>query len=118
MSLILNKAQTIPDSIRISYILFSCNATEHKKHQIQTPTMPQPSVSLLRYENPILVSRVDKKVANVNSPSKSPERVAKKLPPVDDKGRPKTPTTNNNTNTGASGGPQTEDILSAILPPR
>lgn len=69
--------------------------------------MPQPALSLLRYENPILVSRVDNK-SKSNQGSKSPERVATKLPPVDEKGAGK----------AAAGASQTEDILSAILPPR
>lgn len=69
--------------------------------------MPQPSISLLRYENPVLVSRIEnaQKDKTGASTTKSP---SKKLPPVDEKSRPKTPTATS----------PTEDILSAILPPR
>jgi dynein light intermediate chain len=62
--------------------------------------MPQPAFSLIRYENPVLVSKSDPTHAKEDK-----KALTKKLPPVEDKGRPKTPT-------------QTEDILSSILPPR
>jgi len=80
--------------------------------------MIQPAASLVRYDNPVLISRSDgqgisgiKNLSNImknnafdkkfnNQPSG-----AKKLPPVDDKGRLKTPN-------------QTEDVLNSILPPR
>jgi dynein light intermediate chain len=78
--------------------------------------MIQPASSLVRYDNPVLISRSDgqgsgiKNLQNImknkaidkkfNQPSG-----AKKLPPVDDKGRLKTPN-------------QTEDVLNSILPPR
>jgi dynein light intermediate chain len=68
-----------------------------------------PGQSLVRYDNPVLVSRSDSttgaqdKKAVVGADKL--KAGAKKLPPVDDKGRTKTPT-------------QTEDILNSILPPR
>lgn len=84
--------------------------------------------SLVRYDNPVLVSRIDAAAkAALKNPAASSDKKAtgaqqqqqagvtgtatgqpnntKKLPPVDDKGRVKTPT-------------QTEDILNSILPPR
>lgn len=76
-----------------------------------------PGQSLVRYDNPVLVSRTDAKAAALGKPAAGPNAgaeavkkvagntVAKKLPPVDDKGRAKSPT-------------QTEDILNSILPPR
>ncbi len=73
--------------------------------------MIQASASLVRYDNPVLVSRTDAskaaKAANEAKGKSLPPAApgAKKLPPVEDKGRPKTPT-------------QTEDILNSILPPR
>ena len=69
--------------------------------------MIQPSQSLVRYDNPVLVSRTDAaKAANAKVAGDAKKLPAtKKLPPVDDKGRTKTPN-------------QTEDILNSILPPR
>lgn len=72
--------------------------------------MIQTSASLVKYDNPVLVSRTDaaKGAGKVGAPGdakKPPAGAPKKLPPVDDKGRPKTPS-------------QTEDILNSILPPR
>ncbi|KAJ3081957.1 hypothetical protein HK102_002011, partial [Quaeritorhiza haematococci] len=89
--------------------------------------MIQPSYSLVKYDNPVLVSRttdLTKSVVgkagglynagnsggagagmpNMTDGRKPPTMPPKKLPPVDDKGRAKTPT-------------QTEDILNSILPP-
>ncbi len=69
-----------------------------------------PGQSLVRYDNPVLVSRSDaatatKKDAKAVDGKKPPIAGGqKKLPPVDDK-RAKTPS-------------QTEDILNSILPPR
>nr|KAJ3421362.1 hypothetical protein HK105_003753 [Polyrhizophydium stewartii] len=84
----------------------------------------QPSHSLVRYDNPVLVSRTDAAAKGVGgagagagagrpaaagqpSPAEMKKMPGgpKKLPPVDDKGRAKSPT-------------QTEDILNSILPPR
>jgi dynein light intermediate chain len=63
--------------------------------------MIQTSASLVKYDNPVLVSRTDaSKTGRVDS-----KKAPKKLPPVEDKARPKSPT-------------QTEDILNSILPPR
>lgn len=66
-----------------------------------------PGQSLVRYDNPVLVSRSDS-AANAKKDAKGVDAkkstVSKKLPPVDDK-RAKTPS-------------QTEDILNSILPPR
>ncbi|KAI8622553.1 axonemal dynein light chain-domain-containing protein [Chytriomyces sp. MP71] len=84
--------------------------------------MITPSQSLVRYDNPVLVSRTDgnlKSQAVVGGGAGAGEKGGKpplagaggaaggpkKLPPVDDKTRAKTPT-------------QTEDILNSILPPR
>jgi dynein light intermediate chain len=68
--------------------------------------MIQTSASLVKYDNPVLVSRTDAAKGKVGGDAKKPPVGApKKLPPVDDKGRPKTPS-------------QTEDILNSILPPR
>jgi dynein light intermediate chain len=90
--------------------------------------MITPSHSLVRYDNPVLVSRTDAAgkakgagISGANAggiggvtesktrpplgPSGGVAGVKKQLPPVDDKGRAKTPT-------------QTEDILNSILPPR
>ncbi|KAJ3222909.1 Axonemal dynein light intermediate polypeptide 1 [Clydaea vesicula] len=75
--------------------------------------MLQPSQSLVKYDNPVLVSRIDanklntKAGVNPTSDIKNQKlpNANKKLPPVDDKGRAKTPN-------------QTEDILNSILPPR
>lgn len=74
--------------------------------------MIQAAGSLVRYDNPVLVSRTDaSKAAKAANEAKGKSQVpaapgaGKKLPPVEDKGRPKTPT-------------QTEDILNSILPPR
>lgn len=74
--------------------------------------MIQAAGSLVRYDNPVLVSRTDaskaSKAANeAKGKLQAPAApgAGKKLPPVEDKGRPKTPT-------------QTEDILNSILPPR
>lgn len=77
--------------------------------------MIQPSQSLVKYDNPVLVSRTDSKSTKPGPPGAAPgdknaaktsaPNVSKKLPPVDDKGRAKTPN-------------QTEDILNSILPPR
>ncbi|KAJ3030058.1 Axonemal dynein light intermediate polypeptide 1 [Rhizophlyctis rosea] len=85
--------------------------------------MIQPSHSLVKYENPVLVSRTDgaqlqagaatrpgqlKGAPTAGVPGLGDKKLPggpKKLPPVDDKGRAKTPT-------------QTEDILNSILPPR
>ncbi|KAJ3152335.1 Axonemal dynein light intermediate polypeptide 1 [Geranomyces michiganensis] len=89
--------------------------------------MIQPSHSLVKYDNPVLVSRTDGGVggkaplkgAHAGGPGagvgggidgagkRLPPVVGgkKQLPPVDDKSRPKTPS-------------QTEDILNSILPPR
>ncbi|KAH6581630.1 hypothetical protein BASA60_002336 [Batrachochytrium salamandrivorans] len=75
-----------------------------------------PAHSLVRYDNPVLVSRINaigkssnsKSVASGHPSSGDLKRLPggpKKLPPVDDKGRAKSPT-------------QTEDILNSILPPR
>lgn len=78
--------------------------------------MIQPTLSLVKYDNPVLVSRTDG-TKTQPKPGASPATATtgdkgsgnkinvKKLPPVDDKGRVKTPT-------------QTEDILNSILPPR
>lgn len=68
-----------------------------------------PGQSLVRYDNPVLVSRSDgaanaKKESGKGADGKKLSGVPKKLPPVDDK-RAKTPS-------------QTEDILNSILPPR
>lgn len=80
--------------------------------------MIQPAASLIRYDNPVLVSRSDGQgipgikniqniIKNVNIDKKFSNQPSgiKKLPPVDDKGRLKTPN-------------QTEDVLNSILPPR
>ncbi|KAI8912095.1 hypothetical protein PhCBS80983_g06152 [Powellomyces hirtus] len=80
--------------------------------------MIQPSHSLVKYDNPVLVSRTDGGIGGKSSlkggdrgggmldgSKKLPPVGKKQLPPVDDKGRPKTPS-------------QTEDILNSILPPR
>ena len=67
--------------------------------------MIQASASLVKYDNPVLVSRTDAAVKNKAAAAAGPANAAKKLPPVDDKGRPKSPT-------------QTEDILNSILPPK
>ncbi|KAJ3108670.1 Axonemal dynein light intermediate polypeptide 1 [Phlyctochytrium planicorne] len=81
--------------------------------------MIPPSHSLVRYDNPVLVSKTDgnskvpplKGAAGDAGKGGKPPLAggatggAKKLPPVDDKGRTKTPN-------------QTEDILNSILPPR
>ncbi|KAJ2995260.1 Axonemal dynein light intermediate polypeptide 1 [Globomyces sp. JEL0801] len=77
-----------------------------------------PGYSLVRYDNPVLVSRSDAtnpgKVPGKGGAAPNPttdtkkgtvSNGQKKLPPVDDKGRAKTPS-------------QTEDILNSILPPR
>jgi Axonemal dynein light chain len=70
-----------------------------------------PGHSLVRYDNPVLVSKTD--TSAVQAQGKKGEKAdgkkvaGKKLPPVDDKARAKTPT-----------GTQTEDILNSILPPR
>lgn len=69
-----------------------------------------PGQSLVRYDNPVLVSKTDGtpsagKLAKQTDKSDKKLGSQKKLPPVDDKGRTKTPT-------------QTEDILNSILPPR
>lgn len=69
-----------------------------------------PGQSLVRYDNPVLVSRSDgasnskKEGKGATDGKKGAANVPKKLPPVDDK-RAKTPS-------------QTEDILNSILPPR
>jgi dynein light intermediate chain len=68
-----------------------------------------PGQSLVRYDNPVLVSRSDaaanaKKDQKGVAADKTKAATGKKLPPVDDK-RAKTPS-------------QTEDILNSILPPR
>ena len=67
------------------------------------------AASLVKYDNPVLVSRTDAKggagKGAAPGDKKPPVGAPKKLPPVDDKSRPKTPT-------------QTEDILNSILPPR
>ncbi|KAJ3107497.1 Axonemal dynein light intermediate polypeptide 1, partial [Physocladia obscura] len=84
--------------------------------------MITPAQSLVRYDNPVLVSRTDGvnfKTQNVIGSEKSGKPpinatvaatsggAPKKLPPVDDRtARTKTPTS------------QTEDILNSILPPR
>ncbi|KAJ3154785.1 Axonemal dynein light intermediate polypeptide 1 [Geranomyces variabilis] len=91
-----------------------------------TPPERLPSHSLVKYDNPVLVSRTDGGVggktplkgAHAGGPGaggggidgagkRLPPVVGgkKQLPPVDDKSRPKTPS-------------QTEDILNSILPPR
>ncbi len=77
--------------------------------------MIQPSHSLVRYDNPVLVSRTDAKGKPALAPAADKTKALlppsgslnqnKKLPPVEEKGRVKTPT-------------QTEDILNSILPPR
>ncbi|KAJ3090017.1 28 kDa inner dynein arm light chain, axonemal, partial [Phlyctochytrium bullatum] len=80
--------------------------------------MISPTHSLVRYDNPVLVSKTDggnKAGAKGNvggdlgksgkPPLGGQPTGSKKLPPVDDKGRTKTPN-------------QTEDILNSILPPR
>jgi len=80
--------------------------------------MIQPAASLIKYDNPVLVSRTDGQgisgIKNIQSLMKNntldkkfnnqPSGM-KKLPPVDDKCRLKTPN-------------QTEDVLNSILPPR
>merc|ERR1719354_423341 len=59
-----------------------------------------PTQSLLRYDNPVLISRSD----GVSGSKDHKQIPGKKLPPVDDKrAKPQT---------------QTEDILNSILPPR
>lgn len=65
---------------------------------LQPAKMIRPGDSLVKYDNPSLISRTDKN---------SKERVgaAKKLPPVEVKDKNKAAT-------------QTEDILNSILPPR
>ena len=74
-----------------------------------------PAHSLIRYDNPVLISRADGvKSLATKQPigggiaaaelKKLPNGI-KKLPPVDDKNRAKSPS-------------QTEDILNSILPPR
>lgn len=70
-----------------------------------------PGQSLVRYDNPVLVSRSDATGTNkkdlkggADAKKAGSSAVPKKLPPVDDK-RTKTPS-------------QTEDILNSILPPR
>ncbi len=66
--------------------------------------MIQTSASLIKYDNPVLVSRTDaSKTGSVRAADN--KKAPKKLPPVEDKTRPKSPT-------------QTEDILNSILPPR
>ena len=68
--------------------------------------MIQAAASLVKYDNPVLVSKTDASKTGKQDAKKSTVPGApKKLPPVDDKGRPKSPT-------------QTEDILNSILPPR
>ncbi|KAJ3255203.1 Axonemal dynein light intermediate polypeptide 1 [Boothiomyces macroporosus] len=73
-----------------------------------------PGYSLVRYDNPVLVSRSDvvasAKAAGAKAVGGAEQKKglpsgSKKLPPVEDKGRAKTPS-------------QTEDILNSILPPR
>lgn len=59
--------------------------------------------SLVRYDNPVLVSRSDA-ASHSKTDKDAKKATGKKLPPVDDK-RAKTPS-------------QTEDILNSILPPR
>jgi dynein light intermediate chain len=66
--------------------------------------MIQTSASLVKYDNPVLVSRTDASKAGAGKAVDS-KKAPKKLPPVEDKTRPKSPT-------------QTEDILNSILPPR
>lgn len=67
-----------------------------------------PGQSLVRHDNPVLVSRSDavtgKAEKKALSGSEKGKAGIKKLPPVDDKSA-KSPT-------------QTEDILNSILPPR
>ena len=73
---------------------------------LQPAKMVRPGESLVRYDNPALISRTDGTTKGQSkAPGKDQRAGAKKLPPVDDKGKPKTPT-------------QTEDILNSILPPR
>jgi dynein light intermediate chain len=83
--------------------------------------MIPPSQSLVKYDNPVLVSRSDKSPAKlaaqnaalpgVSGTANFNQDITKKLggkpklPPVDDKNRAKSST-------------QTEDILNSILPPR
>ena len=75
--------------------------------------MIQPSHSLVRYDNPVLISRTETSATKAGAKEGGVKKVpgaasspGKKLPPVqDDKARQKTPT-------------QTEDILNSILPPR
>ena len=80
--------------------------------------MIQPAASLIKYDNPVLVSRSDgqgitgiKNIQNLMKNNAIDKKFSnqpsgmKKLPPVDDKGRLKTPN-------------QTEDVLNSILPPR
>lgn len=73
-----------------------------------TSTMT-PGHSLVRYDNPVLVSKSEGNASHLKKGEKQDGKRAgvKKLPPVDDKTRPKSPT-----------GTQTEDILNSILPPR
>ncbi|KAI9105940.1 axonemal dynein light chain-domain-containing protein [Phlyctochytrium arcticum] len=66
--------------------------------------MIQPTHSLVKYDNPVLVSRTDGSKKGADGSKKPLPSGKKTLPPVDDK-RPKTPS-------------QTEDILNSILPPR
>jgi dynein light intermediate chain, axonemal len=75
--------------------------------------MLPPGHSLVRYDNPVLVSRTEAALKGAVAGEPAAKKAldakaaaAKKLPPVvDEKGRQKAPT-------------QTEDILNSILPPR
>ncbi len=74
--------------------------------------IPTNNSSLVKYDNPVLVSRSDKSTkagaAAGASPDKQKQQAATKakLPPVEDK------------TGGAKPGSQTEDILNSILPPK
>ncbi|KXS09398.1 hypothetical protein M427DRAFT_117355 [Gonapodya prolifera JEL478] len=64
--------------------------------------------SLLRYENPVLVSKTDSSAQQSGTgtqPGSLSTQGKKQLPPVESKGRATTPN-------------QTEDVLNSILPPR
>ncbi|KAJ3343671.1 Axonemal dynein light intermediate polypeptide 1, partial [Kappamyces sp. JEL0680] len=78
--------------------------------EIRSVTLPNstqnmtPGQSLVRYDNPVLVSRSDAAAKkDLKGAAADKKGAGKKLPPVDDK-RAKTPS-------------QTEDILNSILPP-
>ncbi|KAM9405880.1 axonemal dynein light intermediate polypeptide 1 isoform 1-T1 [Salvelinus alpinus] len=77
----------------------------------QSITMIPPADSLLKYDNPVLVSRNTEK----KSPKARPLKVAPQQPamtgPVPPPPKPKTPSADTNKQ-------QTEEILNAILPPR